>query len=337
MRHFIARNSILLLFMVEGILLLSFSLYTILTLNAKSSAFQILVLTAGIFLLLFMQIILVYRERKFIGKIEKAIEKWISGDLGFTLNFASHFPLFRLYEGAEKLSLLLKKEKRESEKSAEEIVASLVSAAEARDPYAQGHSRRVAIYTEEIANELYIPRDKIKKLRYAALLHDIGKITIPDLILLNPGKLTKREWEIVMQYPIMSERIVENIKIISDISPWIRSIHEKYDGTGYPDGISGENIPFEARIISVAEAIDAMRNERPYRRALSIDEIGSELRKGKGTQWDPFIVDAALKVVEKIHLEEIKDPFFYEFDRMRKKEVIGWLKELTKLPHWGLS
>jgi HD-GYP domain-containing protein (c-di-GMP phosphodiesterase class II) len=297
----------------------------------------ILIFSAVFSFFLLVGIFLTRRENRFIGEMERALKKWLSGDLDFTLVSYNYPPLSKLYEGVERLSLLLKKERKEREKSAEEIVASLVSAAEARDPYAQGHSRRVAIYTEEIAKELHIPRDRIKKLRYAALLHDIGKIAIPDLILLNPGKLTHREWEILMQYPIMGERIVESMPIISDISHWIRSIHEKYDGTGYPDGLSGDNIPLESRIISVAEAIDAMRNERPYRRALSVDEISSELRKGRGAQWDPLIVDAALKVIRRIQMEEIKDPFFYEMDRLRKREVLDWLKELTKLPHWGLS
>lgn len=282
-------------------------------------------------------LVLAHREAKSIERIERAIEKWASGDLDFRLGTSSYSVFSHLFEKVEELSILLKRERREREKTAEEIVAALVSAAEARDPYAQGHSRRVAIYTEEIAKKLHIPTDKIKKLRYAALLHDIGKIAIPDLILLNPGKLTQREWEILMQYPMMGERIVENMKVISEISSWIRSIHEKYDGSGYPDGLSSENIPQEARIISVAEAIDAMMNERPYRRALSVEEVASELRKGRGTQWDPLVVDAAIEVIRSIQVEEIKDPFFYEFDRMRKKEVIGWLKELTKIPHWGLS
>ena len=179
-----------------------------------------------------------------------------------------------------------------------EIVKALAQAIEAKDPYTHGHSARVMEYSLQIAQKLNLSEEEIKSLKYAAILHDIGKIGVRGYILNNPNGLTIEEYEEVKKHPAIGENIIQPIELLQPIRPLIRHHHEWYNGKGYPDGLSGENIPLGARILTVADAYDAMRSDRPYRKALSEEKAIQELKDGSGRQFDPQIVEVFLEILK---------------------------------------
>ncbi|MBN1405196.1 MAG: HD domain-containing protein [Candidatus Omnitrophica bacterium] len=178
-------------------------------------------------------------------------------------------------------------------------IFALAAALDARDHYTHGHSRKVAKYAVIIAKEMKLPKYQIDIVRRASLLHDIGKIGIPDRILNKPARLTDQEFKIVKKHPRVAFNILKPIPQAKDLLPAIYHEHERYDGKGYIVGLRGEAIPLEARIIGVADAFDAMTSERPYRRALSEREATMELVKCSGTQFDPVVVKTFLRTLKK--------------------------------------
>ena len=179
----------------------------------------------------------------------------------------------------------------------ETMVMSLALALEARDPYTKGHSERVKRHCRTIAREMNMPTKKIKELERAASLHDIGKIAVPDNILSKPARLTPPEFAQIQLHPEESVNLVRMIPNPRDTLLAIRHHHERPDGKGYPDGMSGDTIPLAARILAVADAYDALTSERPYRKAYSHEEAIDILRDGAGTQWDPEVVAATIKAI----------------------------------------
>jgi putative nucleotidyltransferase with HDIG domain len=179
------------------------------------------------------------------------------------------------------------------------VAQSLVRVLEAKDQYTRGHSERVAEYAEKIARRMGFSADKIELLKEAAMLHDIGKIGIKESILNKSGKLTEEEWETVRKHPIVGENIVRPISVLEEMMTIIRGHHERYDGEGYPDKISGENIHIFASIVSVADAYDAMTSPRAYRLALNKQKAIAELKRNIGTQFRPKIIEAFLEILEK--------------------------------------
>jgi putative two-component system response regulator len=171
----------------------------------------------------------------------------------------------------------------------------LAGAIDAKDPYTRGHSDRVRRMSMRIAAQLGFSQEKLENLVFGALLHDIGKIGIRDEVLQKKGPLSPEEYQYVQQHPLIGVKIVEGIDFFKDKIPMIRSHHEHYDGSGYPDGLIGEVIPLEARIIAVSDAFDSMTSLRPHRRAMPVDEVLVEMEKGKGRQFDPNILDIFLK------------------------------------------
>jgi HD-GYP domain-containing protein (c-di-GMP phosphodiesterase class II) len=178
-------------------------------------------------------------------------------------------------------------------------IFALASALDARDHYTHGHSRKVAKNAVLIAKDMKLPRHQIDIVRRASLLHDIGKIGIPDKILNKPGRLTEQEYDIVKTHPEVALNILKPIPQLSNLLPAIYHEHERYDGKGYIAGLKGEAIPLEARIIGVADAFDAMTSERPYRKALSHKEAVAELKKCAGSQFDPLVVKIFLKALNR--------------------------------------
>lgn len=169
--------------------------------------------------------------------------------------------------------------------------STLAAALDARDKYTAGHSMRVAEYSIMIGKLSGMNEEQADLLYKSALLHDIGKIGIPDEVLLKDGKLTDEEFAIIRTHPVLGESIllqIEPIDAMADFLPGVRSHHERYDGKGYPDGIAGQEIPLFGRIIAVADAFDAMTSDRPYRNGMSHEKALSILEEGKGTQWDPY-------------------------------------------------
>jgi putative nucleotidyltransferase with HDIG domain len=158
----------------------------------------------------------------------------------------------------------------------------------------------VAKYAEQIAREMGIEEDEIKNIRLAGLLHDIGKIGTYDYLLDKAASLTEKEFEIVKNHPEQGVTILRDIKKLKKIIPLIRHHHERINGRGYPNGLKGEEIPLGARILHVADSYDSMTSDRPYRPAPGKEYAISELKKHKGTQFDPEVVDAFLKVLDKL-------------------------------------
>ncbi|MHB9143827.1 MAG: HD-GYP domain-containing protein [Symbiobacteriia bacterium] len=180
--------------------------------------------------------------------------------------------------------------------SYEEVQVMLISILDARDSYTAGHSARVADNAVKLAGELKLAPHDIENLRRAGLLHDIGKVNVPDSVLKKPGKLSKEETEQMNQHPVDGARFVDSVSSLKHLTPIIRHHHERLDGQGYPDGLTGEDIPLGARILLVADAFDAMTTDRPYRRALPRAEALRRIVENAGTQFDRRVAWAAVRV-----------------------------------------
>jgi HD-GYP domain-containing protein (c-di-GMP phosphodiesterase class II) len=172
----------------------------------------------------------------------------------------------------------------------------LAETIEKRDPYTGGHTRRVMDYALSLGNGLNLNDEEKTRLRLAAILHDIGKIGVRDKILLKTAQLDGEEIKNIENHTILGEEILKGIDHLDDILPGVRNHHERYDGSGYPDGLAGKDIDIIARIIAVADAYDAMTTDRPYRRARSHSQAVAEIKKGSGTQFDPQIVEVFLNI-----------------------------------------
>lgn len=181
----------------------------------------------------------------------------------------------------------------------EGVIFSLANAVEAKDAYTEGHCFRLAEMSTEIARRLGMTAKEINSIRHGAILHDVGKIGIPEMILTKPGKLTEDERWIIRQHPVIGERICKPLRSTSSILPIIRSHHERYDGKGYPDGLAGEGIPVSARIVAIADSFDAMVFDRVYREGMGIEQARGIFRKERDSgQWDPRLVDIFLQIEE---------------------------------------
>jgi hypothetical protein len=190
------------------------------------------------------------------------------------------------------------------EKTVEQVVKSFVVSIEAKDSYTFGHSERVSKYAVELAARLPQFQDsrKLKALRLAGLLHDIGKINIPEPVLTKPSRLTEEEYELIKTHPVAGGRMVEKISGLGSLKSGVLYHHERWDGKGYPTGAIGEEIPLEARILGIADAFDAMTSSRSYRPALSTDEAFARLEEASGTQFDPELMKA-LETVKLVWLQ----------------------------------
>ena len=194
----------------------------------------------------------------------------------------------------------------ETERTYDTTLQALSNALDVRDSETEGHSRRVVEYMELIIAELPVAPENLSTLRRGALLHDIGKIGVPDNVLRKPAALSDAEWVVMKRHPEHGARIISQIPFLQDVSRIVRHHHERWDGMGYPDGIAAEAIPLGARIFAVADSFDAMTSDRPYRRAMSVKDARVEVARCRGTQFDPNIVDAFVRVPVE-HLDAIAD------------------------------
>jgi HD-GYP domain-containing protein (c-di-GMP phosphodiesterase class II) len=177
------------------------------------------------------------------------------------------------------------------------IVKGVIATLELKDPYTRGHSERVANYSLMFAEKVGgFSKQELKSFYYSCLLHDIGKVHIPDQILMKPGKLTKEEYEIIKLHPSVGAEAVKNVEGLGDSISVIRSHHERWDGKGYPDQLKGEDTPLLARITAVADAFDAMTSSRSYRAALPVEEAYQRILEGEGSQFDPMLVQEFKKI-----------------------------------------
>ena len=184
------------------------------------------------------------------------------------------------------------------EKISRQIATTLSGAIDAKDTYTNGHSTRVAEYSREISRRAGFSEEVQDEIYMMGLLHDVGKIGIPDAIINKPAKLTDEEYSIIQKHPVTGAKILKNITEFPKLSTGARWHHERYDGKGYPDGIAGEEIPTEARIIAVADAYDAMSSRRSYRDVLPQAKVREEVEKGKGTQFDPVFAEIMLSMID---------------------------------------
>jgi len=176
------------------------------------------------------------------------------------------------------------------------LMHSLVSAVDAKDAYTCGHSERVALLSRLLAQEDKLGDHFVERVYMAGLLHDVGKIGVPEAVLQKTGRLTTEEFEQIKKHPEIGARILKDIRQIEDILPGVLHHHERYDGKGYPAGLSGENIPLMGRVICLADCFDAMTSSRTYRKALPLEVALTEIRRCSGTQFDPTLTDAFLSI-----------------------------------------
>jgi putative two-component system response regulator len=197
----------------------------------------------------------------------------------------------------------------------ESVIFMLALAVEAKDAYTEGHLRRLSSYSEQLAMAVNLPPQQVKAIRFGGLLHDIGKIGIDDAILRKNGKLTDEEYEQIKQHPEYGARIVAPMRFANEVGPIILGHHERWDGKGYPHGLVSDAIPMGARIVAIVDAYDAMRTDRPYRKALDIEETLRRLRAGSGEYWDPALMAVFIHLVESgtlIHPEATSERMFLE-------------------------
>lgn len=214
----------------------------------------------------------------------------------------------------------LEKRRKQTEKMPLQMMQTLSTTIEAKDEYTRGHSYRVSEYAALIASEMGWTPDEIQVLKHSALLHDIGKIGIPDSILNKPSRLTEDEYSLIKRHPVIGAEILKDVTLLPHVLEVTRNHHERYDGKGYPDGLAGTDIPIHARIVAVADSYDAMNSRRIYRGALSRENIYKEFRKNRGLQFDPQITDILLKLMDENRLPEwdssYEDPASYNFPEM---------------------
>ena len=195
------------------------------------------------------------------------------------------------------------------------------SALDAKDPYTHGHSLRVTMYSLILAKKLNLDDKTLEEIETAGLLHDIGKIGIPQNILCKPGKLTDEEFEVMKSHPEQAERMLMGIKKLAAVSDWLRAHHEKWDGSGYSQGLKGEEIPISGRIIALADTYDAMTSTRSYRNALSHETAMEEIKRCAGTQFDPVLASLFLECAEEIRAAKDDEETYYAKYSYLQKEI----------------
>jgi putative nucleotidyltransferase with HDIG domain len=185
-----------------------------------------------------------------------------------------------------------------AEKTFLQTMEGIATIVDQRDPYTAGHSRRVSEYSVAIARKLHLSDTEVERVRWSALLHDLGKIGVPDAVLLKEGPLDPDERHVINTHPSIGAAILGPVDAMAEIAPCVLHHHERWDGKGYPDGLRGDAIPFLSRVIAVADTFDAMTTTRPYRTALEVGEARRRLLAGAGVQWDKRCIDAMVALID---------------------------------------
>ena len=199
-------------------------------------------------------------------------------------------------------------------------IKSIASALDSKDPYTHGHSLRVTLYSLILAKEIGLDDKLLEEIETAGLLHDIGKIAIPQNILCKPGKLTDEEFAVMKLHPSNSEKLILSIKKLAGISNWLKAHNERWDGRGYPDGLKGEEIPLSSRIVAIADTYDAMTSTRSYRTALPHEVAIDEIKKCAGSQFDPNLATKFIEL-EAIIKEAKENPekYYSKYSYLQKE------------------
>jgi HD-GYP domain-containing protein (c-di-GMP phosphodiesterase class II) len=235
------------------------------------------------------------------GNYQQRVELRTHNEIG---ELASNFNV--MSTSIEKAVEQLKKAAHENHLLFINSVRMLAAAIDAKDPYTRGHSERVARYSIGIGKNLGLPEKEMRDLRISALLHDVGKIGIDDRILRKPGALSEDEFEVMKHHPSKGAAIMSGVAQLIDIIPGMKYHHEKWSGGGYPDGLEGEQIPMQARIVAIADTFDAMTTNRPYQKAMELNYVVEKIKSFGGTRFDPRVVDAFVNAVKRgdISIEE---------------------------------
>lgn len=205
----------------------------------------------------------------------------------------------------------LEKANQDLEKAHFEVIQMIRATVEAKDSYTRGHSDRVAAYSVLLGKKLNLNEEELEILRIGGLFHDVGKVGIPDTILMKNGKLTDEEYEAIKKHTQIGVDILEKTDMFKDIIPIVKHHHERFDGSGYPEGLSGNNIPYIARIAAIADSFDAMSSRRIYRDSLPLNVVHDEIQKNLGTQFDPELGAMFLDIIDNEYdkIQEIKDKY----------------------------
>ncbi len=182
-----------------------------------------------------------------------------------------------------------------------QTIKALAEAVDAKDTYTRGHSERVGVYASKVARELGLPKDQIERVYIAGVLHDLGKIGVRDAVILKPDKLTDEEYAEIKLHPVIGARILQQVEFLADVVPCVRHHHEWFDGStrGYPERLAGDRIPLPSRIILVADTVEAMTSDRPYRKAMPLDQVLAEIRRFSGSQFDPICANSMTRLLER--------------------------------------
>lgn len=210
------------------------------------------------------------------------------------------------------------------------MLETLAGTIDAKDKYTNGHSMRVAIYATRLAEELGWDQERIEKLRYEALLHDIGKIGVPDAILNKPSRLTDVEFDLIKSHTVVGADILKNMVAVPNATEVARYHHERFDGRGYPSNVSGNSIPINARVVCIADSFDAMSSDRIYRKALTREVIRDELINGRGTQFDPELLDVFLNLYEEHKLDNVIAMVFESENNAEQKYVMEDIENVLR-------
>jgi HD-GYP domain-containing protein (c-di-GMP phosphodiesterase class II) len=248
-----------------------------------------------------------------IGVLAARTHEIAQGNYQQRVDFSTHNEIGELAQNFNAMSSSIESAIAQLKKAAHEnhllfinSVRMLAAAIDAKDPYTRGHSERVARYSIAIGKNLSLPEKEMRDLRISALLHDVGKIGIDDRILRKPGALSDEEFEVMKQHPAKGAAIMSGVAQLIDIIPGMKYHHEKWSGGGYPDGLEGEGIPVQARIVAIADTFDAMTTNRPYQKAMEINYVVEKIKSFAGTRFDPRVVDAFVNAVKRgdIQIEE---------------------------------
>jgi HD-GYP domain-containing protein (c-di-GMP phosphodiesterase class II) len=189
---------------------------------------------------------------------------------------------------------------QEKERLLMDVVRAMVCSVEAKDEYTRGHSERVALFSKRLAQAIGFTDEECQRIYLTGLLHDVGKIGVSDATLNKPGRLTDEEFREIQQHPNCGWVILHDLEPLHYVLPGVLHHHERYDGAGYPDGLAGEDIPIDGRILAIGDAYDAMTSDRPYREGMPQERAEAILREGAGAQWDPRLVDVFFQIMPDI-------------------------------------
>lgn len=259
----------------------------------------LLVLIMGIIISIFIGILISGRVTKPIKELVRGTRDISAGNLDYRVDISGSDEIGELARSFNQMASKLSEARKELLNYFYRVAQSLIRSLEAKDSYTRGHSDRVAEYSEKIARKLGIPEGKIESLKEAALLHDIGKMGIQDIVLHKKSALSDDERGQIRKHPAIGEDILKPVSLSEEMLAAVRGHHERYDGTGYPDKLKGDQINILAAIVSAADAYDAMTSHRPYMEDFSKKEAIEQLRQNSGAQFNPKVIDVFIKILEK--------------------------------------